>query len=111
MPLTQRQQQDVLILCPGQKVTASEAGEELSKAVLQGLEGGTLKFLFDFSAVEFMDSLGVGQIVASYTAIKNRGGRLILCGLRPRIMVVLRMASLHLVLEIQDSGPDEVIWE
>jgi len=111
MTLLKHQHEDILIIAPGEKVSITEGGDELSRAVQEGLAAGARKVLFDFTAVEFIDSLGVGQIVASYTSIKNKGGHLILCGLQPRILLVLKMASLHLVLDIKDSGPGEVIWD
>lgn len=110
MHLSQRMDKDVLILAPGQKLTASEGKEDLSRAVHEALEGGVLKILLDCSSVEFIDSLGVGQIVASFVSTRNKGGRLILCGLRPRIVLVLRMASLHLVLDMRETAPEEVAW-
>ena len=110
MTITRHQQEEVLILAPGKKLTFSETGDELSEAVRQALEEGIRKFLFDFSAVEFIDSLGVGQIVSSYTSIKKKEGHLVLCGLQPRIALVLRMVNLHFVLDIKDGGPGEVIW-
>jgi len=111
MPIRQYQLEDILIIAPGQKLSATESGEDLSKAVQDALEKGTRRILFDFSEVEFIDSLGVGQIVASFVSTKNRGGHLILCGLRPRIALVLRMASLHLVLDIKDTGPGAAMWD
>ena len=111
MTLKKTQHDGILIIAPGEKVTVTEGGDELLKAVQQGLEEGFTKILFDLSAVEFMDSLGVGQIVASYVSIKNKGGHLILCGLKPRIALVLRMASLHLVLDIKESGPGSLLWD
>lgn len=111
MTLKKQLHQGILIIAPGEKVTITEGGDELLKAVQEALEEGVTKVLFDLSAVEFMDSLGVGQIVASYVSIKNRGGHLILCGLKPRIALVLRMASLHLVLDIRDLQPGEILWD
>jgi anti-anti-sigma factor len=110
MALKKHLHENVLILAPGEKVCISENSEELLTAVHEGLESGITNFLFEFSAVEFIDSLGVGQIVASHVAIKNKGGHLILCGLKPRILLVLRMASLDLVLDIKESGPGEIFW-
>lgn len=111
MPLRQIRLDDILILLPGTKLTASATGEELSAAVLQGLTDGFRKVLFDFSEVEFIDSLGVGQIVASYRLITEAGGRLILCGLQPRVQTVLRMANLHLVLDIREKTSGDIRWE
>ncbi len=111
MPLRQMRLDDILILMPGPKLTATASAEELSEAVNLGIQGQTRKFLFDFSEVEFIDSLGVGQIVASYRMITEAGGRLILCGLNARVQTVLRMANLHLVLDIREKTSGELRWE
>jgi anti-anti-sigma factor len=111
MTLKSQQYDEILIIAPGEKVTITEGGDELLKTVQAALEEGIRRILLDLSAVEFMDSLGVGQIVASYVSIKNKGGHFILCGLRPRIALVLRMASLHLVLDIKDDLPGEILWD
>jgi len=110
MPIRTHLHENMLIIAPGEKVTITENGDELLTAVHQALESGITNILFEFSEVEFIDSLGVGQIVASHVAIKNKGGHLILCDLKPRILLVLRMASLHLVLDIKDTGPGEDFW-
>jgi anti-anti-sigma factor len=110
MTLKTHRHENMFIIAPGGKLTITENGDELLRAVHQALESGITNILFEFSAVEFIDSLGVGQIVASYTAIKIKGGHLILCGLRPRILLVLRMTNLHLILDIKDQAPGDVIW-
>jgi anti-sigma B factor antagonist len=110
MHLTQHMDQDVLILAPGRKLTAAEGKEDLSEAVHAALGAGVRKILLDCTSVEFIDSLGVGQIVASFVSAKNQGARLILCGLGSRIMLVLRMANLHLVLDMRETGPEGVTW-
>lgn len=111
MPIRQMRLEDILVLLPGSKLTASATGEALSAAVKQGLAEGVRKFLFDFSEVEFIDSLGVGQVVFSYRLITEAGGRLIVCGLHPRVQTVLRMANLHLVLDIREKSAGAISWE
>lgn len=111
MPIRQLRLDDILVLLPGSKLTASATGEELSSAVRQGLAEGIRKVLFDFSDVEFIDSLGVGQIVSSYRLITETGGRLIVCGLQPRVQTVLRIANLHSVLDIREKTQSDVNWE
>ena len=110
MPIQLLRREGVLIVLPGKKLTASTTGEELSIGVIQGLQEGLRKVLFDFSEVEFIDSLGVGQVVTSYRLITEAGGRLIVCGLQPRVQTVLRMANLHLVLDIREKGTGDFEW-
>jgi len=110
MDFGQNLQQDILTLTPGRKFTASDGCEAVSRAVEAALAEGVRKVLFDLSAVEFLDSLGVGQIVASHVAVRNRGGELVLCRPSARVSLVLRMANLHMVLDIRDVAPEAVVW-
>ncbi|MFN8011253.1 MAG: STAS domain-containing protein [Holophagaceae bacterium] len=102
--------EDVFVVAPGRKLSVTEGEGELSAAVQKGMEEGFRKVLLDLTAVEFIDSLGVGQIVASLVSIQNRGGKLILCGVGSRVALVLRMANLHLALDIKEGGPGEMVW-
>ena len=110
MNLGLRQDPDQLTLTPGIKFTASDGSEEVSRAVQEALDQGVRRILFDLSAVQLIDSLGVGQLMASYVSTTNRGGRMVLCRLSPRVALVLKTASLHLVLDIRDSAPEDVAW-
>lgn len=75
------------------------------------LEGGIRKVLFDFTKVEFIDSLGVGQIVKSHRLVTDVGGKLILCGLQARVLTVLRMANLLQVLDIREKSISDLTWD
>jgi anti-sigma B factor antagonist len=110
MSIREQRQDDLLILAPGHKLTVSEDGHDLSEAVKAGLAAGARRILIDLSTVEFIDSQGVGEIVHSLVSVQNAGARLVLCGLQSRVALVLRMANLHMVLDIQDKAPAEVAW-
>jgi anti-anti-sigma factor len=110
VPLIHHLYQDILILALEKKMTISEGSEELAAAVQEGLGKGIRKILFDLSAVESLDNRGVGQIMECLGSIQNQGGRLILCGLRPEINLVLQKAGVHHLLYIQDGTPGEGLW-
>jgi len=110
MPLVQRLEQDILTIAAGQKLTAFDGALDLADLVKKGLADGIRRFVLDLSDVEYIDSTGVGGIANSHSAAKNQGGRLVLVGLQPRVVLVLKMASLDLVLEIREAGADPVVW-
>jgi len=64
--------------------------------------GGRL--VFDFGTVQTIDSAGVGALVAVLKAVRRCGGRMILIGVHPQVMSVLKTIRLTTVFEIQ---PDE----
>lgn len=110
MSIRQSRLEGILVVTPGPKLTASTGAEALTDIVQQALADGLDKVLFDLSEVEFIDSLGVGQVANCYRLVTDSGGHLILCGLQPRVLTVLRMANLHMVLDIRDKASGGVAW-
>ena len=49
------------------------------------ISDGVTKLIFDLTAVDFVDSAGLGMIVYVYGAINEKNGTLRLCGVAPRI--------------------------
>jgi anti-sigma B factor antagonist len=49
----------------------------------------------DFSGVNFVDSTGVGVLIAAYRAARDRGDRLHVSGLRSGPLQVLHMTGLY----------------
>lgn len=110
MTIRKHRQDDLLVLAPGRKLTMNEDGHDLTETVKAELQAGIKRILLDLSAVEFIDSQGVGEIVHSLVSAQNAGAKLVLCGLQQRVALVLRMANLHMVLDIQDAAPEAVAW-
>lgn len=49
----------------------------------------------DFSGVEFMDSSGLGLILGRAECVSGLGGRLVLCGLSPRVRRLLMLSGIE----------------
>ncbi len=80
--------------------TAPALRDRLAEVVSQG-EDRVVVFLDD---VAFMDSVGLGVLVAAHKAQRARGGRLeIVCG-EPRVLRVLHLTGLHRVLTIHEES-------
>lgn len=75
----------------------------LHRQVAELLAEGKTDFLLNFAKVDFIDSYGIGDVVATYVAIKEKKGRLKLACLSPKIWLVFRYSGLTRVLEIFDS--------
>jgi anti-sigma B factor antagonist len=69
------------------------AQETLHSLVEAQLDRGRRNVLLNLGGVEFIDSFGVGQILASYISTQNLGGRLKLC----------QITMLTTVLEIHED--------
>jgi anti-anti-sigma factor len=67
------------------------------------LDRGRRKVLVNLRGVDFIDSFGVGQILASYTSTQNLGGKFKLCGISQKLLLIFQITMLHKVLEIHDD--------
>lgn len=71
---------------------------ELFDEVRAVLDGGCRRFIIDLDRVPWMDSRGLGRLVALWKAVDESGGRLaVACG-SERILNILRIAQLDDVL-------------
>ncbi len=75
----------------------------LHQEVKAELERARKNIVLDFSRVPFIDSFGVGEILASYISTQNIGGRFKLACVSPKIRVIFKVTKLEDVLEIFDS--------
>jgi anti-sigma B factor antagonist len=67
------------------------------------LTKGKKKILLNLGDVEYIDSAGIGELIQSFTTIRNRGGQMKLVNLNKRVQDLLVMTNLHKVFEIHDD--------
>ena len=58
------------------------------------LSRGDRKFIFDFSEMPFISSLGIATLVASHVKINREGGETKLVNPRPKVLDILKMVKL-----------------
>ena len=75
----------------------------LQRQVTDLLDEGNPDILLNFAKVDFIDSYGIGDIVAAYLAVQEKKGRLKLCCLSPKIWLIFHYSGLTRILEIFDS--------
>ena len=77
--------------------------QTLHSLVEAQLDRGRRNVLLNLGGVEFIDSFGVGQILASYISTQNLGGKLKLCGISQKLLLIFQITMLHKVLEIHED--------
>jgi anti-sigma B factor antagonist len=106
--ISTRQADGVTILEPRGKLTIGVGDVALREAVQQALDGGARNLLVDMSQVTTMDSSSVGELVSAYTTVTNRGGRLKLLNLPPKVNDILQITQLITVFETYDDEGEAV---
>ena len=64
---------------------------------------GHKKILLNLHAVSYIDSSGIGELVAGYTTVTSGGGKLKLLNLTQRVQSPLQSTKLYTVFEVFDD--------
>ncbi|HEY3492082.1 MAG TPA: STAS domain-containing protein [Solirubrobacterales bacterium] len=108
MPISQRQRNDVTILDIKGKITIGASEEALRDAVQNALNGGSQKLVLNLKDVSTIDSSGVGELVSSFTHATNRGAKIKLSNLPPKINDILTITQLITVFDVYESEDEAV---
>jgi anti-anti-sigma factor len=108
MAINERKRNDVTILDLKGKITIGAAEEALRDAVHRVLGAGAQKVLLNLQGVTTIDSSGVGELVSSYTSATNRGAKIKLANLPPKINDILTITQLITVFDVYDTEDEAV---
>ncbi len=99
MKLDLQEREGVSILVVSGQLAAG--GDKLFREAIDTLlESGRTSILLDFTEVTFMDSSGIGELVASYRTIDRMGGALKILKPSKRIQNSLELTRLLPIFEI-----------
>jgi anti-sigma B factor antagonist len=104
MRIVARQKNDIVIFDLEGEIKRSDITDvTLHQLVKEQLDGGKRKILLNFDAVNFIDSFGVGEILASYISTHNLGGKLKLVKISKKLFLIFQVTMLTKVLDIYDE--------
>ena len=108
MKITIRERHGVRILDLVGKLKVGEGARSVYTAVRAELDGGHKSILLNLSQVSFLDSTGLGRLVACLTSASSREATLALLSPSPRVRDVLEITGTAQLFEIFDDE-DEAI--
>ncbi len=104
MNINLRQNDDVYVFDIEGEIRRSEfMNSSLHDMIKDLLDDGTRKILLNLEDVDFIDSYGVGEILASYISTKNVGGKLKLSQISQKLSLVFQVTMLDKVFDIYGS--------
>lgn len=59
--------------------------------------------VFDLSEVDFIDSSGLGMMLGRYKRIKQKGGRVALCGIHQQLDRMIEVSGLRSLMPVYES--------
>lgn len=104
LDLKERQAGDVTILDLNGEVRIGDSSVALRNSVRNLADQGKTKLLLNLAGVKYIDSSGIGELIANYTTVSRQGGQLKLLNLTDRIQNLLVITKL---LTVFDSYEDE----
>jgi anti-sigma B factor antagonist len=108
MKVSTRQVDGVTILDLSGRITLGEGSVVLRDAIRDQLAKGNKSVLLNLGDVSYIDSSGIGELVSSFTTVKNSGGELKLLNLTKKVHDLLQITKLYTVFDVKDDEASAV---
>jgi anti-sigma B factor antagonist len=103
MTITTREVSHVTIVDIAGRITLGDETGKLRDTIHQIIAVGKKKIVLNLASVDYIDSSGVGELVGSFTTVRNSGGELKLLNLTKKVHDVLHVTKLYTVFDIKDD--------
>jgi len=103
LSLKTRRFEDVSVLDLSGKLTIGEPVLLLRENLRSSVNEGERKFILNLGDVSYIDSSGLGELVSSYTTIRNKGGDVKLLKLTNKTKDLLQMTKLLTVFDVYED--------
>jgi anti-sigma B factor antagonist len=102
LKLTVRPVDDIVIVDCSGRIVFGEESADLRDTVRMVITQSK-RVILNLSGVTYIDSGGLGTLVALYTSARNNGGSIKLANLTPRVGDLLQVTKLVTVFDVYDS--------
>jgi anti-sigma B factor antagonist len=103
MTIEQRSVGSVVVLDLGGKLVLGEGSGLLKDKVQSVVFQGQKQILLNLSGVAYMDSAGLGELIAAHTSVTRQGGSIKIANLTKRVSDLLAIAKVLTVFEVYDT--------
>ena|SRR5215212_3258211 len=103
LDVKERQAGDVTILDLSGEVRIGEGSISLRDSIRKLADQGKIKLLLNLSGVKYIDSSGIGELIANYTTVSRQGGQLKLLKLTDKVQSLLVITKLLTVFDTYDD--------
>ena len=105
MKVNIRSEGDVSVVDLSGKITIGEGDVVLRETVETLLKEGRNKLLLNLARISYMDSAGIGELVACYKRSRDKGGQLKLLNPSGKVYDLLQLTKLEEIFEThRDEG-------
>jgi anti-sigma B factor antagonist len=108
LEITEKESSGVTVLMLAGRVTLGEESNKLRTKLKDLLGEGKTRVVLDLAEVKYIDSAGLGTLVAGYTSARNQGASMKLANLTKKFDEQLHITKLVTVFDVYDSVADAV---
>jgi len=101
--ITTREEEGITVLQLEGRIVLGEETSALRAKVKSLLSEGKKIIVINLLNVTFIDSSGLGALVAAHSSAQAAGASLRLCDLGPRLTELLQITKLYTVFDVYDS--------
>lgn len=106
--ITQRRIQDVALLDLNGGITRGEDADQLLRSIVELVGAGEKKIVINLINATYIDSAGVGALVAAYSRARRSGANIKLAGLPKNIMQIFRLVDWARLFDVDEDVDDAV---
>ena len=103
LKMTNREMDGVSVVALDGRIVLGEESNALREKVKSFLAEGKKKIVLNMNNITFIDSAGLGTLVAAHHSAKTQGASLRLCHLGSKFQEVLQITKLLTVFEVFDN--------
>ena len=108
MKATVRQVEGVVVVDLSGQIKLGEGSSTLRDTVKDLLSKGQKNILLNLGDISYIDSSGIGELVAAFTSVRNQGGELKLLKLTRKTHDLLQITKLYTVFDIKDDEAEAI---
>jgi anti-sigma B factor antagonist len=85
-----------------------EGTSTLRTKIRELVDGGARRIVLNMADVSYMDSSGLGELIAAHTTVTTAGGEIKLLNLAKRVHDLLKLTKLYTVFEAFEDEPSAI---
>ena len=107
MPFTAQSRGDVVVVKLYARRLDIRVAPEFKTQLVHLVQSGHARIVMDMATLEFIDSSGLGALIAGLKALGGRG-EIVLCGITPRLLSLLQLTPVDKLFHICDHVEEVV---
>lgn len=107
MKIDEKTSNGIIVLKLEGRMDASSA-KDFKEKVRYIINKKHFNFVLDMDGIHFIDSSGLGSMVASLRSVSKAGGDIKVCALQPEVRSIFELTRLHRLFDIFDDSNEAI---